>query len=109
MIRRAVVASALCALILPLAGCLTAPVMPPPGMVYTDYKAPLDHNLEGNPVGSRSGSAETMSILGLVALGDASVATAARNGGVSRVHHADYEYFNVLGIYQKYTTIVHGE
>lgn len=116
MVRRIACAVALCALIIPATGCLVAPVMPPlapvmppPGMLFTDYKAPLDHNLEGNPIGSRSGTSETMSILSLVALGDGSVAAAAQNGGLSRVHHADYEYFNVLGIYQRYRTVAYGE
>jgi hypothetical protein len=92
-----------------LTGCLTAPVMPPPGFVYTSYKAPLDYDSQQSPIGSRVGTAETKSILGLVAWGDGSYRTAAENGKINTVHGADYEYFNVLGVYQKYTTILHGE
>ena len=91
-----------------LTGCLTAPVMPPMGMIYNDYQAPLDYTQEESPVGTKSGMAETTSILGCVAWGDASIKTAASNGGLTEVTGADYEYFNVLGVYQKYTTVVHG-
>lgn len=92
-----------------LTGCLVVPVQPPTGIVYSDYRAPLDYDQEGLPMGSRTGMSESISILGLVALGDASIDAAATNGGISNVHGADYEYFNVLGVYQKYVTIVNGE
>ncbi|MBI1291739.1 hypothetical protein GC173_10920 [bacterium] len=94
---------------LQLTGCLVAPVQPPMGILYTSYQAPLDYDQSNSSVGSKSGSAETMSILGLVALGDGSVKTAASNGGLSTISGADYEYLNIIGVYQKYTTIVHGE
>ncbi len=92
-----------------LSGCLVAPVMPPVGVIFTDYQAPLDFDQESSEVGSKQGMAETISILGLVALGDASINTAAQNGGISEIYGADYQYFNVVGVYQRYTTIVHGE
>lgn len=90
-------------------GCLRAPVIPPPGIIFTDYSAPLDHDFDRTQVGMRTGTAETISILGLVALGDASTRTAASNGGITTVHGADYNYFNVLGVYQKFELVVHGE
>jgi hypothetical protein len=34
---------------------------------------------------------------------------AMQNGGITRIHHVDHETLNILGIYAKYTTIVHGE
>lgn len=92
-----------------LSGCLVAPVVPPVGIIYTDFKAPLDYNASGETVGTRSGEAETMSILALVALGDASIKTAAQNGGITQIHSIDYHYTNIVGVYQKYVTIVHGE
>ncbi|MEO8376747.1 MAG: TRL-like family protein [Candidatus Sumerlaeota bacterium] len=92
-----------------LSSCLSVPVMPPYGIVYTDYKAPLDYDQEKSPVGDRTGTSETMSIVGLVALGDASIQTAAADGNIKTIYGADYEYFNVLGIYQTYKTVVHGE
>jgi hypothetical protein len=97
------------ALVITSTGCLVAPVVPPTGWVFTSYKAPLDYDQNNSAVGSRSGRSETFSILWLVALGDASIKTAASNGSLTTITGADYEYFNVLGVYQKYTTIVHGE
>ncbi len=97
------------ALTVGLSGCLVAPVMPPMGMIFTDYKAPLDYDQQASQVGTLQGRSETMSILGLVALGDGSIREAARDGGITTIHGADYEYFNVVGIYQRYTTIVYGE
>ena len=94
---------------LQLSGCLVAPVQPPYGILYTSYQAPLDYDQDGGAVGSKSGTSETMSILGLVALGDGSIKTAASNGGITTITGADYEYVNIIGVYQKYTTIVHGE
>ena len=52
--------------------------------------------------------ADVIAILGLFSSGDGSVRTAAANGGISEVKHIDYEYKNVLGIYQRYTTVVYG-
>jgi hypothetical protein len=93
----------------PLAGCLRAPVMPPAGLVVTAYSAPLDYAQERSPVSTKQGEASTFAVLGLLALGDASIQTAARQGGLTEIHGADYRYFSILGIYQRYTTVVHGE
>jgi hypothetical protein len=54
------------------------------------------------------GRAEAWGIL-VFATGDASIEAAANNGGIKRIHHVDQETFNILGIYARYTTIVHGE
>lgn len=89
------------------AGCLCAPFQPPSGMVAVT-KAPL--STEGNwEVGSKKGEASSFSVLGLYASGDCSIATAARNGGLKKIGHVDYEYFNVIGIWQEATVIVYGE
>lgn len=101
--------AAICGAALFGTGCLVAPVQPPYGIVYTQYKAPLDYDQANSAVGKKSGMSSTMSIIGLVAIGDGSVATAAQNGGLTTISGADYEYTNILGIYQKYTTIVTGE
>ena len=90
-----------------VAGCLSAPFQPPSGAVSIT-KAPL--STEGNwEVGSKKGEASSFSVLGLYASGDCSIAAAARNGGLKKIGHVDYEYFNVIGIWQKATVIVYGE
>jgi len=95
-------------LVVLLAGCFTAPVIPPTGLVYSNYKAPLDPDVQGSSLG-KTGKAGAMSILGLVALGDCSTEAAAQDAGISTVTHADYQFFNILGVYQQFTTIVYGQ
>ena len=81
-----------------VAGCLSAPFQPPSGVVSVTT-APL--STEGNwDVGSKKGEASSFSVLGLYASGDCSIATAARNGGLKKIGHVDYEYINVICICQ---------
>lgn len=90
-----------------VAGCLSAPFQPPSGLISVTT-APL--STEGNwDVGSKKGEASSFSVLGLYASGDCSIATAARNGGLTKIGHVDYKYDNVIGIWQKATVIVYGE
>jgi hypothetical protein len=92
-----------------LTGCLRAPVIPPMGCIYSDFKAPLDIDYDKSQVTGKSGSAESISILGLVAIGDCSAATAAKTGGIQTIDHADYTYQNILGVIQRYNTVVYGQ
>jgi hypothetical protein len=102
----AVLVLAVC--VLGLNACLRAPLVPPIGNAFSDLKAPLDIDYNNTALATKSGTSESMSILGLVALGDASAATAAAAGQITTITHADYEYFNVLGVYQRYRTVVRG-
>lgn len=91
-----------------LCGCLLSPVIPPLGAVYSDVGAP--QSLGPRPdLGSKTGEASSTAYLGMVSLGDCGVTAAAANGGISKVTHTDYKFVNILGLYQKYTTIVHGD
>ena len=80
------------------------------GCLYSHVVAPLSTDLNRTSLGSKTGRASTHSVLWLVSWGDAGVAAAARNGGLSTVHHMDVEIRNVLfGLYTKETTIVYGD
>lgn len=92
-----------------LAGCMRAPVVPPTGWVYSQTKAPLDVEVEKTKLGSKRGKSSCVTILGLVSIGDASIKEAAKNGNIQTVNHADYQYTNVLFLFQEYTTIVYGD
>lgn len=92
-----------------LTGCLVAPVVPPLGTVFTEIQAPLDITYDGSAVTGKSGVSESMAILGLVAIGDASANAAAKEGNITTINHADYEFFNVMGVYQRYRTVVYGQ
>lgn len=92
---------------LALAGCVSAPFMPPTGLICT-VQAPL--STEGNwDVGMKKGEATSGSICGIWASGDCSIWEAAKNGGLRKITHVDYRYRNVLGIWQEVTTIAYGE
>ena len=49
------------------------------------------------------------SILSLIAYGDCSTTTAARDGNLSTISYADYHFYNIIGIYQTFTVTVYGE
>ena len=109
MIRRNLARFGALAVIVGLMGCYAAPVIPPGGNVYSNISAPLDVDADGLGTGSKSGSSAVTSILGVVSWGDCSVEAAAGAGGISTVNQLDYEFFNILGIYQKFTTVAHGD
>lgn len=89
-----------------LSGCAMAssPVM---GGLYTDVTYPV--NATSNDQGPKTGEASASSILGIFATGDASIAAAARNGGITKVKTVDVNATSFLGLYAKYTVIVTGE
>lgn len=89
-----------------LGGCAVA-TAPVNGMLYSNVKAPL--TATGAPdEPQRVGRASVRSILGLVASGDASIQRAARNGGISEIHHVDYQSSNFFGVLAEYTVVVYG-
>lgn len=95
---------------------LVAPVRPPGGALFTWVSAPLDTNFSQTPTGSKVGTSETRYLYipnGYLPLsfawGDASVAEAAAAAGITTIHYADYEYLNVLGVYNQVTVRVSGD
>jgi len=93
-----------------LTGCMgiRAPFQPPDGGIVSSYKAPL--STEGNwKTGSKMGQSSAINVIGVVTVGDCSIKAAMQNGGLKEVNYADYEYFNILGLYQKITVQVTGE
>lgn len=100
-------------------GCLTAPVVPPPGILYTEYDAPLDFELghDGVPTpveGLKMGESQTrylQLIHPALSFGweSAAIEDAAKNGGISKVEFADYHYFSVLSLYQEVTVRAYGK
>jgi hypothetical protein len=85
-------------------GCTV--VSPMNGALYTELTAPV---AMGNAAtAAKKGEAKATSIVG-VALGDASIETAMKNGGITKVHHVDTKVMNIVGVYAELTTIVYGE
>lgn len=91
-------------------GSFVAPVIPPTGGAFTNIEGPLDLDSHGGKsIGPLKGESQSVEWLGLVATGDASIATAAREGGIRHVNHVDYRYSSFLwGFKAVFTTVVYG-
>ncbi|MDD5507183.1 MAG: TRL-like family protein [Bacteroidales bacterium] len=89
-----------------LAGCAVVKT-PLTGFIYSDVKAPFA--VTSNTGADRVGTAEATSILGIVALGDASIDAAAKSAGITKIHHVDEHVTGILGIYARYKVVVYGE
>jgi len=100
-----VMLSVVCLVGLLLSGCAFGPYAP--GVGYSSIKGPITST--GNAAGSKVGTAEAVNYGGVVAMGDASIETAAKNGGIKRIHTVDYEMINYSPFFIKTTTIVTGE
>ncbi len=77
------------------------------GSMMTNVKAPLA--VTGNSGSSKVGTGEVKSILGIIASGDASIQKAAKEAGITKIHHVDYEAKSLLGITASYKVFVYGE
>lgn len=86
------------------AGCSVAGTAP--GVIYTGNITP---GIATSASGAlKEGSATCKNILGLVALGDCSIDTAAKAGGISQIRSVDSKNFGILGLYSTSTIIVKG-
>ncbi len=77
------------------------------GTIYTDYTAPVA--VTSLSLGKKVGSAKAISVLGLVAIGDGGINTAAKNGGIKKISHVDVKTTSILGIFTSHEYIVYGE
>ena len=89
-----------------MSGCAIV-ASPVAGGLYTQVKAPL--TADPGASSSKVGTAMAKSILGLVAIGDASIDAAMKNGGIRRINHVDYESKSILFFYGEFKVIVYGE
>ncbi len=88
-----------------MSGC----AMAGPGMVYgTIYSGYTIGGGVGAGTGNKVGSACAMSILGVIAVGDASIDAAKKDAGITNVANVDHESFGILGIYANVCTKVTG-
>lgn len=77
------------------------------GLTVTELQSPITVPLKGS--GSKSGEATAIIIMGLAANGDASIAAAARNGGITKIMTIDCKSDSLLGVFSRVTTKVTGE
>ncbi len=82
------------------------------GLIYTGVKTPMTQistPLSDTP-GNKVGKSSCKSYVWVVTLGDCSIQTAMKDGGISKVHHVDTEITSVLaGIYGNLTIVVYGD
>jgi len=91
---------------LTFSGCAMTVGSPATGFILNNSKGPggaTDNKIV------KTGTSKCQSILGMVATGDCSISTAAKNGGITKVATVDYDVSNILGIIASTTIIVTGE
>jgi len=77
---------------------------------YVHIKTPYDSNIDKTELGSKVGVAHAYSLFYAVSWGDASYATAAKNGNITVLKHADQETTQILlGLYTHWRVIVYGD
>ena len=80
----------------------------PRGVILTEIKLPLAVTANSGKA-TKTGVAECKTYMGMIATGDVSLETAKRNGGITKVHHVDWEANSFLGIVSTYKLTVYGE
>jgi hypothetical protein len=85
----------------------------PVGFIYdaSSKPHPMDQAPQTGPgkTDDKMGEACSTGFVGVVALGDASIAAAKKAGGITDVHSVDLRTFNILGFYTQGCTVVHGK
>ncbi len=116
--NKAFLALSSCVLAASLTACygISTATMPTPvrGDIFMETNATNtgwhSGSFAGNNVGNgKMGEAECKSYIALIATGDCSVATAAKNGGIQSIGTVEHRAFNVLGVFTVYTTRVTGQ
>ena len=102
--KKSIVILTLCSFLF-VTGCAT---LFPAGSIYTNIKLPVTATANSGTA-TKIGTSQCTSILGAVAIGDASIETAKKNGDITKVYHVDYDVKNILGIIGTYKTTVYGE
>lgn len=109
MARKFLATIAIFASSLLLHGCYTAPIETPPGILFSDISSTVSTDMNRTPVSVAEGRARSYSVLGIIAWGDSSLTAAAREGKLKYVTHLDFEYYNILFCYQRFTLVARGE
>lgn len=97
-----------------VSGCAVpygAPVVPPPGVLFSNVSAPIDIDMEKTqvtPQRPKMGEASVINVLGFFAFGDCSIQAAAEDGGLATIEHLDYSHLNILYLFQKFTIRAYG-
>jgi hypothetical protein len=89
-----------------LSGCAIAASPVGNGLIYTHVHGPV---ASGTATSSaKSGRACATNYVGMVAMGEASIEAAKKQGGISSIASVDHDSFTVLGVYARFCTVVRG-
>lgn len=94
--------------ILTLTGCAAYSTSPVLGALVTNVQAPLTVGSGMNPQLMKVGTGTATSLLGIIAFGDASIRTAAKEAGIKKIHYVDYHSEKFI-IIARFTIYVYGE
>jgi TRL-like protein family len=75
--------------------------------IYSDVQ--FNEKATDNALGGKRGESCTSDILGIIASGDASAATAAKQAGITKIASVDATASNILFFYGTYCIVVTGE
>ena len=79
-------------------------------LVMSSCALTLPVNATSNPVGEKVGTAKATGYFGVLFFdADASIRTAAKNGGISEISTVDIKQTSILNLIVTYETIVTGE
>jgi len=80
------------------------------GLILASCSITVPVNATSNAVGSKVGKSSGTCYLTILCFGvDASIQTAAKNGGISKISTVDFKKSDVLGIVVTYECIVTGD
>ncbi len=89
-----------------LGGCAVVR-SPVSGSLFLDVTS--SESVGSGVVSQKMGSSKATTVLGLVGYGDASISTAAKAAGITKVSYVDYHSTQILGLLGHTETIVYGE
>ena len=89
-----------------LSGCAAAPFQP--GLLFSQQKIPVVAPNQATSC-AKTGPGTATNILGLIAIGDASIASAKKSAGITKVDSVDVSHTGILGLYGSTTVEVCGE
>ena len=105
MLKQIITTAVLGATLATMTGCAVRPTQ---AFIYTGTTSPMMATSATSS--DKVGTSETCTnILGIVATGDCSIASAKKNGGISTVSSVDWVGTNIMGIFSKGQTVVTGK
>ncbi len=106
--KKLMMLSVLAVVVVSMSGCGVVPMKGTSLAAITIDHVASDPVVDNSVKPAKKGIASSKAIL-LFNTGDASIGTAMREGGISKIHRVDYDVTNILFLYNEIKTIVYGE